>query len=89
MAKFMVEGMLRGPHTPETLALIPAEVARGEELDRLGVRAGLYLAACRHCRAYLAQMRRTVDALGRLTEQDVEPDAEAALRRAFRGWKRA
>jgi hypothetical protein len=34
-------------------------------------------------------MRLTVDALGRLSEQDVEPDAEAALRRAFRGWKRA
>jgi muconolactone delta-isomerase len=45
MARFMVEGALRGPHTPETLALIPAEVARGEELDRQGVRAGLYVAA--------------------------------------------
>jgi anti-sigma factor RsiW len=48
-----------------------------------------HLAACRACRAYLAQMRLTVDALGRLSEQDVEPDAEAALRRAFRGWRRA
>jgi len=48
-----------------------------------------HLAGCRACRAYLAQMRLTVDALGRLSEQDVEPDAEAALRRAFRGWKRA
>jgi muconolactone delta-isomerase len=45
MAKFMVEAALRGPHTPETLALIPTEVARGEELDRQGVRTGLYLAA--------------------------------------------
>jgi muconolactone delta-isomerase len=45
MAKFMVEGMLRGAHTAETLALIPAEVARGEELDRQGVRTGLYLAS--------------------------------------------
>jgi muconolactone delta-isomerase len=41
----MVEGTLGHPHTPETLALIPAEVARGEELDRQGVRAGLYVAA--------------------------------------------
>jgi muconolactone delta-isomerase len=45
MAKFMVEGALRGPHTPETLALIPAEAVRGEELDRQGVRTGLYVAA--------------------------------------------
>jgi anti-sigma factor RsiW len=59
--------------------LAPADRARFEA----------HLATCRHCRAYLAQMRLTVDALGRLTEQDVEPDAEAALRRAFRGWKRA
>ena len=45
MARFMVEGALRGPHTPETLALIPAEAVRGEELDRQGVRTGLYVAA--------------------------------------------
>jgi anti-sigma factor RsiW len=47
-----------------------------------------HLAACRHCRAYLEQMRLTLKALGRLTEEDVAPDAEAALLRAFRGWKR-
>jgi anti-sigma factor RsiW len=58
--------------------LAPAEWGRFEA----------HLAGCRGCRAYLAQMRLTLDALGRLTEQDVEPDAEAALRRAFRGWKR-
>jgi muconolactone delta-isomerase len=45
MARFMVEGALRGSHTPETLALIPAEVARGEELDRQGVRTSLWVAA--------------------------------------------
>jgi anti-sigma factor RsiW len=48
-----------------------------------------HLSGCRHCRAYLAQMRMTVGVLGRLTEADVGADAEAALRRAFRGWKRA
>ena len=47
-----------------------------------------HLATCRGCRAYLAQMRQTVTALGRLTEQDVAPEAEAELVRAFRGWKR-
>jgi muconolactone delta-isomerase len=45
VAKFMVEGALREPPSPEALALIPAEVARGTELDRQGVRAGLYVAA--------------------------------------------
>jgi anti-sigma factor RsiW len=52
-------------------------------------RFGAHLGGCRHCRAYLEQMRLTIGALGRLTEADVAPDAEAALRRAFRGWKRA
>jgi anti-sigma factor RsiW len=47
-----------------------------------------HLAACRHCRAYVEQMRLTMAALGRLTEEDVAPEAEAALLRAFRGWRR-
>ena len=47
-----------------------------------------HLAGCRGCRAYVDQMRQTVAALGRLTEADVAPDAEDALRRAFRRWKR-
>jgi anti-sigma factor RsiW len=47
-----------------------------------------HLAGCRHCRSHLEQMRLTLAALGRLTEQDVDPAAEAALLRAFRGWKR-
>jgi muconolactone delta-isomerase len=45
VARFMVEGTLEHPHSPETLALIPAEAARGEELDRQGIRAGLFVAA--------------------------------------------
>jgi anti-sigma factor RsiW len=48
----------------------------------------VHLAGCRGCRTYLEQMRQTVVALGRLTEADVAPEAEEALRRAFRRWKR-
>jgi anti-sigma factor RsiW len=59
-------------------ALAPAERSRFEA----------HVAGCRGCRAYLEQMRLTVAALGRLTEADVAPDAEDALRRAFRRWKR-
>jgi anti-sigma factor RsiW len=58
--------------------LAPAERSRFEA----------HLAGCRGCRAYLEQMRLTVTALGRLTEADIAPDAEEALRRAFRRWKR-
>lgn len=42
---FMVEGTLKQAHTEETLALIPAEVARGKALDAEGVRTALYVAA--------------------------------------------
>lgn len=43
--KFMVESTIKHAHTEETLALIPAEQARGLELDAQGVRHALYLAA--------------------------------------------
>lgn len=43
--KFMVESTIKHAHTEETLALIPAEQARGQELDAQGVRHALYLAA--------------------------------------------
>jgi anti-sigma factor RsiW len=48
-----------------------------------------HVANCGGCRTYLEQMRLTAAALGRLTEEEVAPEAEAALRRAFRGWKRS
>jgi muconolactone delta-isomerase len=65
MARFMVEGALRGPLTPETLALIPAEAARGEELDRQGVRTGLYVAAD-FSRAWQVYDLPSVDAVERV-----------------------
>lgn len=43
--RFMVESHFREPPTPEMLALIPAEIARGRELDAAGSRLKLYLAA--------------------------------------------
>jgi muconolactone delta-isomerase len=43
--RFLVESALNIPPTPEILALIPAESARGVELDTQGVRECLYLAA--------------------------------------------
>jgi muconolactone delta-isomerase len=45
MMRYMVESTLKHAHTPETIALIPAETARGQELDALGVRLSLFVAA--------------------------------------------
>lgn len=48
-----------------------------------------HLAECPYCRTYVEQLRATIRALGRLGEDDLSPDARAALVQAFRDWKRA
>ena len=51
------------------------------------VRFEAHLAICRHCAAYLAQMRRTIQVLGRLTEESLEPATRHDLLQLFRHWK--
>lgn len=46
-----------------------------------------HVAICPPCRAHLAQMRRTVETIGRLTVDDISDGAETALRHAFRDWR--
>lgn len=48
----------------------------------------MHLCCCPPCRTYLAQIRATVAAAGRLTEETLPPDARDALLAAFRGWRR-
>ena len=47
-----------------------------------------HLAGCPGCRTYLEQMRQTVRALGRLSEESIEPEAKERLLAAFRDWRR-
>ncbi len=51
-------------------------------------RVEAHLHNCPECRAYLAQLRATIGALGRLREADVPPPILARLVAAFRGWRR-
>jgi anti-sigma factor RsiW len=46
-----------------------------------------HLASCEGCTAYVAQMRRTIEVVGTLTEADIAPRALDELLRAFRSWK--
>ena len=46
-----------------------------------------HLASCEGCTAYVAQMRRTIEAVGTLTAADIAPGALDELLRAFRAWK--
>jgi anti-sigma factor RsiW len=45
-----------------------------------------HISHCEHCTAYVEQMRLVVRATGRLTEEDVPPEAREELLAAFRGW---
>lgn len=54
-------------------------------LDRM--RFELHLGMCRHCRAYLRQMRATIEALGRLPEESIPPEVTQQLLARFRAWK--
>ncbi len=46
-----------------------------------------HITGCDGCTAYLDQMRRTIEATGRLTEEQVSEDARRELLAAFRDWK--
>lgn len=59
-------------------ALPPAEQRRFEK----------HIADCTGCRVYLAQMRHTVDLTGRLTSEQLRPEAREALLDLFRDWKK-
>jgi anti-sigma factor RsiW len=47
-----------------------------------------HLSVCPGCTAYLDQMRQTIQALGKLTEETIAPQARDELLKAFRDWKR-
>lgn len=52
------------------------------------VRFQLHVGMCRHCRAYLRQMKATIRALARLSLESVPPELSDELLRRFRTWKR-
>ena len=47
-----------------------------------------HISSCAPCRQYLSQMRTTVEAAGRLTEEEVPEPTMDALLEAFRDWNR-
>ena len=46
-----------------------------------------HLAACPHCSEYLAQMRRTLDALGRIEPESLDPRVQDELVALYRRWQ--
>ena len=58
-----------------------------DPLERARVAA--HLEMCPECTAYLAQLRATIGALGRLREEDIPAPILVRLVAAFRGWRGA
>ena len=48
-----------------------------------------HLAGCDACQRYVDQFRQTIRMLGRLSEDSLSPQTQAALLAAFRGWSRS
>jgi anti-sigma factor RsiW len=46
-----------------------------------------HIAVCKHCRAYLDEMRTTITLCGRLEPELLSSEARDALLASFRGWK--
>jgi anti-sigma factor RsiW len=51
------------------------------------VRLEQHLAACPHCSEYLAQIRATIDVLGRVEPDDIAPEALDELVSLYRNWR--
>jgi anti-sigma factor RsiW len=57
-------------------------------LDRADrVRLEKHLAACPYCTEYLAQLRATIDALGRVEAEDLPEQAVDELVELYRRWR--
>ena len=46
-----------------------------------------HLADCPHCTEYLAQMRATLDVLGRIEPDDLPPEVQDELVALYRRWR--
>ena len=46
-----------------------------------------HLAACPHCSEYLAQMRKTLDVLGRIEPEELDPLVQDELVALYRRWR--
>lgn len=49
----------------------------------------VHLAACPHCTEYLAQMRATIAAVGRIEPDSLAPEARQELVELYRRWQEA
>ena len=75
--------------TCRELVELVTEYLEGALLGDDRMRLEAHLAECPYCEEYIAQVRRTVAALGKLPLEPIDPARERVLLEAFRGWRSA
>ncbi len=51
------------------------------------MRFRMHVGMCKHCKAYLQQMRITIETVGQLPDEPMPTDVRDELLRRFRTWK--
>jgi predicted anti-sigma-YlaC factor YlaD len=83
----MSEGTAEAMSCQELVELVTAYLEHAltpEDHDRVEG----HLADCGTCQVYVEQIRETIRLSGRVTPQDLSPEAERELLAAFRSWHR-
>jgi anti-sigma factor RsiW len=73
--------------TCRELVQVVTDYLEGTLPDADRARLEAHLDECPYCKEYVAQMRQTVEALGALPAELIDPGMEDELLRAFRGWR--
>jgi anti-sigma factor RsiW len=75
--------------TCQELAELVTEYLEGTLAPAEGERFEAHLAGCDGCRNHMLQLRTTIEVVGALREDDLDPDARDALLGVFRGFRTA
>jgi len=70
-----------------TLVELVTDYLEGALAEDERARLEEHLAACDGCTSYLEQIRTTIRMTGMLTEEQIEPEARAALLDVYRAWR--
>lgn len=73
--------------TCQALTEIVTDYLEGRLSFKDRVRFLFHVGMCRHCRAYLGQMKQTVRTLGKLPAEGIPPEVRDVLLARFRTWK--
>ena len=77
----------RAPLVCREAVELVTDYLEGALAERDRRRLETHLADCPHCREYLAQMRRTLDLLGRVEPEDLDPAVQDELVALYRRWR--